>query len=46
MIREAGIHNIGAWGYDGCAAFDSIASERPRRCWDILGEEYQKLLAP
>jgi len=43
MIYEAGVRNIAAWGYEGCGAYSTITSQRPRACWDRLGKEYAKL---
>ena len=40
---KAGVKNIGAWGYVGCAAYASIASERPRECWERLGRIYRRV---
>jgi len=45
MFRQAGLTNIGGWGYEGCGAYASISSERPIRCWDRLGAEYKKARA-
>ncbi len=43
MFEQAGVTNIGAWGFDGCASYSNIASQRPTQCWDRLGREYLRL---
>lgn len=43
MFQKAGVKNIGAWGYEGCGAYSTITSERPKQAWDRLGREYKRL---
>jgi hypothetical protein len=43
MFEKAGVKNIGAWGYEACGAFSTIASEEPRKLWERLAKHYQRL---
>ena len=43
MFYDAGVRNIGAWGYRGCASFSLIASERPDHVWKRTVASYAKL---
>lgn len=43
MMVQAGVKNIGAWGYEGCGAFSHIASDDHRGLWLRLGKIYGRL---
>jgi hypothetical protein len=43
MWEKAGVKNIAAWGFQACASYSLLASERPLECWKRLGDGYKKL---
>ena len=43
MFYDAGVRNIGAWGYGGCASFSLITSQRPEQVWKKVATAYGKL---
>lgn len=43
MMVQAGIRNIGVWGYRGCEAFSHIASEDAGGLWKRLARHYGRL---
>jgi hypothetical protein len=43
MFEKAGVKNIGAWGYEACGAFSTIASEEPLKLWQRLTKHYKRL---
>jgi hypothetical protein len=40
---DAGARVLAAWGYRGCEALSSIASDRPDVVWDTIGRAYHRL---
>jgi hypothetical protein len=43
MWEKAGVKNIAAWGFEACASYSLLESERPLECWKRMGSYYGKL---
>lgn len=41
----AGIRNVAAWGFRGCAHMSSIRCERPETMWQVIAETFRGLRA-
>ena len=45
VAYEAGVRNIAAWGFRGCAHMAAVRSERPEEVWRVLGRTFASLRA-
>jgi len=43
LAGEAGIGSIAIWGYEACAQMSSIAPENPKKVWQVILKEIQKI---
>jgi hypothetical protein len=40
---RAGVRNIAAWGFQGCAHMSALRCQRPEVVWRVLGETFREL---